>query len=57
MLLYSVDLNDQMLKYAKKNLKTKIVKFIKANAEKLPFKDNTFDKYIISFCLRNVTIH
>ena len=31
------------------------VKFIKANAEKLPFNDNSFDKYIISFCLRNVT--
>jgi len=53
--IYSVDLNEQMLSYAIKKFKNKNIKFIKANAEKLPFKDNTFDKYIISFCLRNVT--
>ena len=53
--IYSVDLNEQMLSYAIKKFKNKNIKFIKANAEKLPFKDNTFDKYIISFCLRNLT--
>ena len=31
------------------------VSIIDANAENLPFNDNYFDKYIISFCLRNVT--
>ena len=25
------------------------------NAEDLVFKENSFDKYIISFCLRNIT--
>ena len=53
--VYSVDLNYEMLKYGKKKFNNKKVKFIKANAENLPFKDNSFDKYIISFCLRNVT--
>ena len=53
--LYSVDLNNEMLKYAKKKFIKKKIKFINANAEKLPFKDNFFDKYIISFCLRNIT--
>ena len=31
------------------------ISWVNCNAEKLPFKDNTFDKYIISFCLRNIT--
>ena len=53
--LYSVDLNIEMLNLAKKKFKNKKIKFIKANAEKLPFEDSSFDKYIISFCLRNVT--
>ena len=44
-----------MLNHGKKKFKNKNVKFTKANAEKLPFKNNAFDKYIISFCLRNVT--
>jgi demethylmenaquinone methyltransferase/2-methoxy-6-polyprenyl-1,4-benzoquinol methylase len=53
--VYSVDLNNEMLKYGKIRFKSKKIKFINANAENLPFKDNHFDKYIISFCLRNVT--
>ena len=53
--IYSVDLNDEMLKHGKKRFNNKKVKFNKANAEKLPFKENYFDKYLISFCLRNVT--
>ena len=31
------------------------VNWINTNAEELPFNNNFFDKYIISFCLRNVT--
>ena len=53
--IYSVDLNNTMLDFGKRRFKNKKVKFINANAEKLPFKNNTFDKYIISFCLRNIT--
>jgi demethylmenaquinone methyltransferase/2-methoxy-6-polyprenyl-1,4-benzoquinol methylase len=36
-----------------KNFKN--IKWIKAQAEKLPFKDNTFDFYSISYGIRNVT--
>ena len=53
--IYSVDLNKEMLKYCKKKFNKKKINFINANAEKLPFSDNFFDKYIISFCLRNIT--
>jgi demethylmenaquinone methyltransferase/2-methoxy-6-polyprenyl-1,4-benzoquinol methylase len=53
--IYSIDLNDKMLLYGKKRFKNKNVHFVKANAENLPFKNNFFDKYIVSFCLRNVT--
>ena len=53
--LYSVDLNLEMLNFSKKKFKDQNIKFIRANAENLPFRDNFFDKYIISFCLRNVT--
>ena len=53
--IYSVDLNIEMLNYGKKKFIDKKVKFIKADAENLPFESNSFDKYIISFCLRNVT--
>ena len=53
--VYSVDLNNEMLKYGKIRFKNKKIKFVNADAENLPFNDNYFDKYIISFCLRNVT--
>ena len=53
--IFSIDLNERMLKLGERKFNNKNIKFIKANAEKLPFPDNTFDKYIISFCLRNVT--
>ena len=53
--IYSVDPNYEMQQYAKKKINHSSAKFIKSNAENLPFKDNYFDKYIISFCLRNVT--
>jgi len=56
--IYSVDLNIEMLNKAKKsfnNEQTNKIQFIHANAEKLPFENNFFDKYVISFCLRNIT--
>jgi len=56
--IYSIDLNMDMLLAGKKSLDQKQKKnifFINANAEKLPFNDNYFDKYVISFCLRNIT--
>jgi len=57
-LIYSVDLNQEMLNEAKKQFndqQKKNTKFINANAENLPFENNFFDKYVISFCLRNIT--
>tara|TARA_B100001123_G_C15237127_1_gene997593 strand:- start:136 stop:873 length:738 start_codon:yes stop_codon:yes gene_type:complete len=55
--IISTDLNLNMLEYGKKKTKNKLNKihWINCNAENLPFHSNTFDKYIISFCLRNVT--
>ncbi len=54
--LYLLDLNKEMLNEGKKRLKkNKNINFILGNAEKLDFKSNYFDKYLISFCLRNIT--
>tara|TARA_Y100001970_G_C14210129_1_gene846390 strand:+ start:192 stop:923 length:732 start_codon:yes stop_codon:yes gene_type:complete len=54
--LYLLDLNKEMLDQGKKRLKKyNDIKFIIGDAEKLKFESNTFDKYLISFCLRNVT--
>jgi demethylmenaquinone methyltransferase / 2-methoxy-6-polyprenyl-1,4-benzoquinol methylase len=51
-----IEPNDQMLELGKENLKKlKNIKWIKAQAEKLPVKDNTFDFYSISYGIRNVT--
>ena len=50
-----VDLNKEMLLEGKKRIKNDNVKFFQQNAENLSFLDNIYDKYIISFCLRNVT--
>ena len=50
-----VDLNNEMLSKGKKRIKKGNVTFHLQNAEKLSFRNNSFDKYIISFCLRNVT--
>ena len=45
-----------MYKIGKDNLKyLKNIKWVKASAEKLPFKDNTFDFYTISYGIRNVS--
>ncbi len=54
--LYLLDLNKEMLQQGEKRLKKyKNIKFVVGNAEKLNFDKNFFDKYTISFCLRNVT--
>jgi ubiquinone/menaquinone biosynthesis methyltransferases len=54
--LYLLDLNEEMLSEGRKRLKKeKNIKYFIGNAEKLNFKNNFFDKYAISFCLRNVT--
>ncbi len=54
--LYLLDLNEEMLLEGRKRLKKeKNIKYFIGNAEKLKFKNNFFDKYTISFCLRNVT--
>ena len=51
-----VEPNNGMFEEGKKNLRTfKNIKWIKANAEKLPFNDDTFDFYTISYGIRNVT--
>ena len=54
--LYLLDLNAEMLSEGRKRLKKeKNIKYFIGNAEKLNFENNFFDKYTISFCLRNVT--
>tara|TARA_B100002052_G_C15858279_1_gene588729 strand:+ start:504 stop:1235 length:732 start_codon:yes stop_codon:yes gene_type:complete len=54
--LHLLDLNKSMLDVGKKRFKNKKnISFFIGNAEKLDFKSNYFDKYLISFCLRNVT--
>ena len=54
--LYLLDLNKEMLLEGRKRLrKEKNIKYFIGNAEKLNFENNFFDKYTISFCLRNVT--
>ena len=54
--LYLLDLNKEMLNQGKSKLKNKKnINFVIGNAEKLNFRNDYFDKYLISFCLRNVT--
>ena len=50
-----VDLNEEMLNEGKKRIKKGNVKFHLQNAEDLNFNKNTYDKYLISFCLRNIS--
>ena len=50
-----VDLNSKMIEIGKKKIKNKKINFHINNAENLKFKNNIFDKYLISFCLRNIT--
>ena len=51
-----VEPNNEMFKEGEKNLKEfKNIKWFKAQAEKLPLKDDTYDYYSISFGIRNVS--
>ena len=51
-----IEPNLGMIKEGEANLKEfKNIKWEKAQAEKLPVKDNTFDFYSISYGIRNVT--
>ncbi|MBC3766578.1 bifunctional demethylmenaquinone methyltransferase/2-methoxy-6-polyprenyl-1,4-benzoquinol methylase UbiE [Neptunicella marina] len=53
------DINDSMLKVGRDKLRDRgilgNVEYVQANAEALPFPDNTFDIITIAFGLRNVT--
>jgi len=52
---YCLDENKEMLEINKKKFKNKsTLKWFCNNAEKLPFKNNTFDYYTISFGIRNI---
>ncbi len=51
-----IEPNNKMFDFGKENLKEfKNIKWYKANAEKLPFKDNSFNFYTISYGIRNVS--
>jgi demethylmenaquinone methyltransferase/2-methoxy-6-polyprenyl-1,4-benzoquinol methylase len=49
------DLNEEMLKEGKKKLNNPKISWVQANAEQLPFEDDSFDYCTISFGIRNVT--
>ena len=54
--VYCLDENEGMLNLSKKKFKeNKNVKLFCNNAEKLPFKKNSFDYYTISFGIRNIS--
>jgi len=51
-----IEPNDEMFRIGKLNLeKFKNIKWYKADAEKLPFKNDTYNFYTISYGLRNVS--
>ena len=51
------DINDRMLEHGRNRCldEGKLIPLVKANAENLPFVDNSFDKLTIGFGLRNIT--
>ena len=54
--IFCVEPNTEMYNAGKENLKDlKNIKWSKASAEKLPFKNDTFDFYTISYGIRNVS--
>ena len=55
-LICCVEPNKEMFESGKQKLKSFTnIKWYLNSAEKLPFKENTFDFYTISYCIRNVT--
>ena len=53
--VYCLDESTEMLDLNKKKLKDNTnIKWFRGNAEKLPFKNNYFDYYTISFGIRNI---
>ena len=58
-LVILADINDSMLEVGREKLRDKglfkNIEYVQANAEALPFADNSFDCITISFGLRNVT--
>ena len=53
--IFCIEPNQYMLEVGKEKLKNyKNIKWIQASAEKLPYEDNTFDYYTISYGIRNV---
>ena len=44
-----------MLEEGRKRIKKGNVSFYKQNAESLSFANNSYDKYLVSFCLRNIS--
>jgi len=58
-LVILADINESMLRVGRDKLRDKglfkNIEYVQANAEALPFADNTFDCITISFGLRNVT--
>ena len=53
--VYCVDENKSMLDLSKKKIKNKTnIKWLCGNAEKLPFENDHFDYYTISFGIRNI---
>jgi demethylmenaquinone methyltransferase/2-methoxy-6-polyprenyl-1,4-benzoquinol methylase len=57
--VFLADINDSMLKVGREKLRDKgivgNVEYVQANAEELPFEDNSIDIITIAFGLRNVT--
>ncbi len=52
------DLNEPMLSIGKKKIETRGLKEVSvalANAERLPFRDQSFDAILTGFCMRNVS--
>ena len=54
--IYCVEPNEKMLQIGKNRLSyLENLEWVKSSAEKLPFKDNYFDIYVISFGIGNVS--
>ena len=54
--VFCLDANKKMINYGEKKFKTiKQINWVHSRAEKLPFKNNFFNYYTISFGIRNVS--